>query len=358
LPSVSDVESVLMLEPDKQLEKERIIRQFAPLVAGVQVAAPPALEPAALRAPLLVLRRRLALAGEGIADERMRASVQRLRERVERALAGLDSAGPDVFRSLRRLQGQLHDDFVDKLERFKNSLDPQPVRAGDAPPELRARYIGRSGRYLLRIHPAVDIWEEAGARRFIEDLRRVDPDVTGPPVTKFEATHLIERGYFQGAPYALVLVAAITLAVLRSVRGTALSLAPVVLGVVWTLGVMRLLGLAFNLANVWALPLIIGTAAEYGVNIYVRFREGIDGGGPQFPASVILGVILSWLTTIAGFGSLMVAHHHGIFTLGLLLSLGSTASLGGALFVLPVLIGLFVKPPIANGSQSLGVSER
>src|SRR5262249_22376685 len=157
---------------------ERIIRQFAPLVAGVQVAAPLALEPAALRAPLLVLRRRLGLAGEGIADERIRAGVERLREKVERTLAGLDSAGPDAFGSLRRFQSQLHDDFVDKLERFKKSLDPQPVGAGDAPPELRERYIGRSGRYLLRIHPAVDIWQEAGARRFIEDLRRVDPDVT------------------------------------------------------------------------------------------------------------------------------------------------------------------------------------
>jgi uncharacterized protein len=107
-----------------------------------------------------------------------------------------------------------------------------------------------------------------------------------------------------------------------------------------------------------ALPLIIGTAAEYGVNIYVRFREGIDGGGPRFPASVFLGAILSWLTTTAGFGSLIVAHHHGIFTLGLLLSIGTTASLGGALIVLPVLIGLFMKSPIANGRQSLVVSER
>jgi len=351
LPTVSDVESVLMLLPDRQLEKERIIRQFAPLVAGVQVAAPLGLDPAELRAPLQVLRRRFAVAGEGIVDEQMRANVQRLRVKVEQILAGLDSAGPDVFRSLRRLQGQVHDDFVDKLERFKNSLDPQPVRAGDAPPELRARYIGRSGRYLLRIHPAVDIWQDAGARRFIEELRGVDPDVTGPPVTKFEATHLIERGYFQGAPYALVLVTAITFAVLRSVRGTALSLAPVVLGVVWTLGVMRLLGLEFNLANVWALPLIIGTAAEYGLNIFVRFREGVDAGGPRFPKSVILGVILSWLTTIAGFGSLMVAHHHGIFTLGLLLSIGATASLGGALFVLPVLVGLGVKPPIPDRAE-------
>src|SRR5678816_1394757 len=57
-------------------------------------------------------------------------------------------------------------------------------------------------------------------------------------------------------------------------------------------------------------------------------------------------VVVSWLTTMAGFGSLLVAHHHGIFTLGLLLSVGSTASLIAALFVLPVLIGLFAEPSI------------
>lgn len=345
LPSVSDVESILLLEPDQQSEKVRIIRQFAPLVAAIRVAALPALEPAALHAPLLVLRRRLGLAAAGTADAPVRAGLQRLREQVEQALARLDRVGPAAFRSLQRLQGELHQDFVDKLERFKKGLDPPPVRAGEAPPELRARYVGRSGRYLLRIHPGVDIWTEAGARRFIEDLRTVDPDVTGPTVTNFEATHLIERGYFEGTPYALVLVAVISLAILKTVRGTILALVPVVLGVLWTLGAMRLLGLEFNLANVWALPLIIGTAAEFGLNIYVRFLEGIACGGPRFPRSVVSGVVLGWLTTIAGFGSLMVAHHHGIFSLGLLLTIGSTASLMGSVFVLPALLGLVASPP-------------
>jgi hypothetical protein len=345
LPSVSDVESILLLEPDQQSEKVRIIRQFAPLVAAIRVAALPALEPAALHAPLLVLRRRLGLAAAGTADAPVRAGLQRLREQVEQALARLDRVGPAAFRSLQRLQGELHQDFVDKLERFKKGLDPPPVRAGEAPPELRARYVGRSGRYLLRIHPGVDIWTEAGARRFIEDLRTVDPDVTGPTVTNFEATHLIERGYFEGTPYALVLVAVISLAILKTVRGTILALVPVVLGVLWTLGAMRLLGLEFNLANVWALPLIIGTAAEFGLNIYVRFLEGIACGGPRFPRSVVSGVVLGWLTTIAGFGSLMVAHHHGIFSLGLLLTIGSTASLMGSVFVLPALLELVASPP-------------
>ena len=182
-------------------------------------------------------------------------------------------------------------------------------------------------------------------------MRIVDADVTGPTVTNFEVTYLIEWGYFEGTPYALVLVAVITLAILRTVRGTVLALVPLVLGVLWTLGVMRLLGLEFNLANVWALPLIVGTAAEYGLNIYARFLEGLARGGPRFPKSVILGVTLSWLTTIAGFGSLMVAHHHGIFSLGLVLTIGSTASLIGSVFVLPVLLGLLAKPAITGRAE-------
>src|SRR5262249_62369027 len=102
-------------------------------------------------------------------------------------VAALAGGGPDAVGALGRLRGELSQDFVDKIEGFKKGLAPLPVRAGEAPPELHERYVGRSGRYLLRIPPAVDIWQEAGGRRFIEDLRTVDPDVTGPPVTNFEA---------------------------------------------------------------------------------------------------------------------------------------------------------------------------
>src|SRR5262249_22813882 len=194
--------------------------QVAHESATRRLATRPALGPAALQAPRLVLRRRLGLVAQGIADARMRAGLERLRDKVERTLARLDHARPDAVRSLQRLQAELQRDFADRPDWFKKSLDPTPVPVGDAPHDLPARYVGRSGRYLLRIHPGVDIWQEAGARRFIEDLRTVDPDVTGPTVTNFEATHLIERGYFEGTPYALVLVAVTALAILRTVRGT------------------------------------------------------------------------------------------------------------------------------------------
>jgi hopanoid biosynthesis associated RND transporter like protein HpnN len=347
LDAVSKVESALLLVPEHQPEKIALVRQFAPLIANVRPASPPALEVVGLRGPLEVLRRRLGLAAEGTTDG-LHGDIVKLRAKVESVLAKLGEA--DASR-LQALQIELYRDFVDKLRRFQKSLDPQPVLPGELPPELRDRYVGKSGRYLLRIHPGVDIWSAEGARRFVTQLREVDPDVTGPPVTSFEAIRFIERGYLEGTLYAIVLVTVITAAILRSLRGTLLALAPVGLGVLWTVGVMRLVGLEFNLANVWALPLILGTAAEYGLNLFLRFLEGLDRGGPWLVQSVVLAVLLNGFTTVAGFGSLMVAHHHGIFTLGLLLSVGATAALLAALLVLPVLIQRF--GPAARTQQPI-----
>jgi predicted exporter len=55
-------------------------------------------------------------------------------------------------------------------------------------------------------------------------------------------------------------------------------------------------------------------------------------------------VTLNRLTTIAGFAALMVAHHRGIFGLGLLLTIGMIASLVASLVVLPVLLRCFAGP--------------
>jgi hypothetical protein len=103
---------------------------------------------------------------------------------------------------------------------------------------------------------------------------------------------------------------------------------------------MYVFGLKFNLGNVFGLPLIIGAAAEYGVIIVARFMEGREHGGALVARSTLMGVLVSGLTTITGFGTLMMAHHQGIYGLGLLLTLGSVTSLIAALVVLPVLLRL------------------
>jgi predicted RND superfamily exporter protein len=114
--------------------------------------------------------------------------------------------------------------------------------------------------------------------------------------------------------------------------------------VLWTIGLMYACGVKFNLANIWGLPLIIGTAAEFGLNVILSHLEGHAHGGPLVARSAVLGVTLNGITTMVGFGSLMIASHQGIFSLGLLLTLGSACGLAAALLVLPVVLKLTAKP--------------
>jgi predicted RND superfamily exporter protein len=189
----------------------------------------------------------------------------------------------------------------------------------------------------------VDIWDRQGAEQFIRELRSVDPDVTGASVITYEATSLMEKAYFQGTIYAFLLVGGLTFLMIRRLKETLLSILPLVLGMLWTIGLMHIFDLKFTLANVWGLPLIIGTAAEFGLNVVMRYMEGREHGGPLVARSTVMAVALNGITTIVGFGSLMIADHQGIFGLGLLLTIGTASGLVASLVVLPVVLRLVTR---------------
>jgi uncharacterized membrane protein YdfJ with MMPL/SSD domain len=115
---------------------------------------------------------------------------------------------------------------------------------------------------------------------------------------------------------------------------------PLVVGLVWTLGLMHLFEVSFNLANIWGLPLIIGTSAEFGLNVMLRYLEGRAHGGPLLARSTVKAVALNGIIMMGGFGSLMIAAHCGVFGLGLLLTIGSACGALASLIVLPVLLKL------------------
>src|SRR5262249_30091714 len=152
-----------------------------------------------------------------------------------------DTAEP----ALTYLQAQLYRDFVAKFYSLQRNVDPHPVSIQDIPAELRRKFVGASGRFLLQVHPKVDIWERDGARQFVTELRGVDPEITGAPVITYEATRLMERGYLQGTLYAFILVGALTMLMIRRLKESALAMLPLVLGLLWTIGLMHLFGLQF-----------------------------------------------------------------------------------------------------------------
>ncbi len=342
LDSVSEVDSVLLLIPEHQQEKVKIIRDFAPLVAPVRVGMSRPVDLERLTSSLETLKRRFDLAVAEAGPSAARKEIEEVQAQIGALLEKLRRTEPEMAEpALSFLQFQFYSDFLDKFHFLQQNLRPRPVTLRDIPDELRRKFIGQSGRFLIQIHPKVDIWDREGARRFVRDLRSVDPDVTGSPVITYEAVRFMEKAYLQGTIYAFILVGVLAFLMLHRLRETFLALIPLALGTLWTVGVMHLFGLRFNLANVWGIPLIVGTAAEFGLNMTVRYMEGRRHGGPFVARSTVMAVIVNGLTTMVGFGSLMVADHQGIFGLGLLLTIGAGMSLASSLIVLPVLIRQF-----------------
>ncbi len=338
LPAVSEVMSVLKMIPGHQQEKIAVIRDIAPVVSPIRFRRESDVDRGALIDALETLRRRLEL---GMREADPGPTVDTLRSAHERAgalLGRLQRGGGDLTLRLGQVQARLRDDFVAKLHRLQDNLASRPITVGELPDELTRKFVARNGRLLMRVYPAVDIWNSDGAREFVRQARSVDDAVTGGPVISYEASRLMEAAYLHGTLYAVVLVAGLAVLMLGPTREALLALVPLVMGTLWTIGFMRLSGLSFNLANVWALPLIVGAAAEFGLNVTLRYREGRGDGRAALPRSAVMAVVLNGLTTILGFGSLMVAHHRGIFSLGCVLTVGAAAGLASSLVVLPVLL--------------------
>jgi hypothetical protein len=358
LPTVSEVDSVLLLIPDDQPAKLKIIGDFAPLVAPVRIGRPTSVDLARLLTALETLNRRFTLAANEAPAGDARIKLRTVVDDIGRLIRKIRQTDPQMSEpALTHLQNQLYRDFVKSFQRLQDNLVPRQIGLADVPAGLRAKFVSDNGRFLMQIHPAVDIWDRDGARRFVSDLRAADPDVTGTPIITFEALRLMERAYQQGTIYAIVLVSLATALTLRRLRDTALALLPLLFGLMWAFGLMYFFGLKFNMGNVFGLPLILGAAAEYGLNIVMRHREGRDHGGPLIARSTVMAVLVNGLTTIAGFGSLMIADHRGIFGLGLLLTLGTTTSLIAALVVLPVLLQAMPGRPAAAVSAVRGTPQ-
>jgi len=170
-------------------------------------------------------------------------------------------------------------------------------------------------------------------------------------VITYEAIRLMERASRQGTIYAIVLVVIVTALTIRRWRETLLALLPLLLGLVWTLGLMYFFDLKLTLGNIFGLPLLLGTAVEFGSNMVLRFMEGEAHGGPLIARSTVMAVLVNGLSTVVGFGSLMIAHHQGVFGLGLLLTLGMITSLIAALVVLPVLLRMVQQMRLARRAR-------
>jgi predicted RND superfamily exporter protein len=296
-----------------------------------------------LRVTLWRLQGYLGLAVERIPKDQTNLTSQliSMRNSIVSLRAAMNMEDPKIQRRLQQYQAALFSDIRGTFEALRGQDDSSGLKPEDLPPVLRHRFIGTTGKFLLQVYPKENVWERGPQERFVRDLRTVAPDVTGTPVQLYTFTTLLKDSYEQAAEYALVAIAIMVLLHFRSPVCVVLALLPVAVGSLWMGGFMGWFNIPFNPANIMTLPLVIGIGVTNGIHILNRFAE--EGRPGILGKSTGKAVLVSGLTAISGFGSLILAKHQGIQSLGLVMSAGITTCMVAALLFLPALLNLLMK---------------
>ncbi len=244
----------------------------------------------------------------------------------------------ELARRVSDFQQRVADDLLGRLVLLRDAANPDPPALADLPASLLCRFMGKSGKFLLKIYAKDDIWDLAAREAFVHDIRKVDREVTGNPLQVYEASRDMKQSYQLAAVYALVTIVLMLWFDFGNVFYTLLALLPLGLGVLQMFGLMGFLSIPLNSANMIVLPLIIGLGAENGIHIINDFRRR-TGPYHRMSAATTTAVLVNSLTTMVGFAALMVASHQGLWSLGRVLTIGMSCCLMSAL-VLPNLLVL------------------
>ncbi len=174
---------------------------------------------------------------------------------------------------------------------------------------------------------------------------------TGEPITFRNTLDSFTKSMLLSLPLALVLALLITTAMLRSVKYALVSVTPILLVVAWLYGFMYLAGYTINLVTATIAAISIGIGIDFATHFTVRFREELAGEPSRFPALRRAGegtggaLVLSALTSIAGFGILGLAPMPIFAVYGILTAVMIALAVLVTLLVLPSLL-LFVTPSL------------
>jgi uncharacterized protein len=262
-------------------------------------------------------------------DPALRADARRLGSELE----GLARGGQAARATAAEL---LIPGFVTTLGQIRAMLQPRPVSLATLPPDLVSQWQAPDGRARVSVVPKGDSNNDAILRRFVATGLRLAPDATGTAVYLQAYAGAVVDAFIEAGALSFVAICGLLLLTLRRVRDVAITMAPIVLTGLLTMGTTVLIGEPLNFANIIALPLLFGIGVAFHIYFVMSWRSG---GSHLLTSSLARGVFFSALATATGFGSLWASSHPGTASMGKLLMISLVWTLVSALLFQPALMG-------------------
>jgi predicted RND superfamily exporter protein len=179
--------------------------------------------------------------------------------------------------------------------------------------------------------------------------------IAGSPAVEAVYGEQMATDLAQLIPLAILVVAGLLYVCFRDLRGVVLPLVVVLVAVLWTLGAQAAAGMPIYIAGTLVPPLLLAIGCADAVHILERYLEKAEVAAE--PNDAILAtvhelwrpVVITSLTTAAGFSALMVSSMTVYQVFGVTTAFGILIAMLGSLFLLPALLSYFPLP--ARGRQ-------
>jgi hypothetical protein len=178
-------------------------------------------------------------------------------------------------------------------------------------------------------------------------------NVIGVSILGRELKRLVREGSIEATFLAMGLVLVILWSHFRRLSYVLLTAVPLVLGELGALGGMTLLGQNLNMVSMGIIPIILGIGIDDGIHIVHRFMDQGEKDVPGVFRFAGRAVVITSLTTIVGFGSLVFSSYKGLWTAGLFAVLGVGICLLASITLLPALLQIFV---VARRERAAGTA--
>jgi uncharacterized protein len=205
----------------------------------------------------------------------------------------------------------------------------------------------------------------AAATKVLDDLRTYQREHAKAPIQRVggfldvmaDMVHHIVWGQVVSMAVAAVLVWLLVSMLLRSLVAGLLAVAPLVLALLMIFGIMGFAGIELNLVTALLSSIMIGVGVDYSIHFLWRYRdERRLGLAPEAAVERTLtttgrGIVFNGLSVVIGFVVLVISAFYPVRFFGLLVAISITASLLGALVVLPA-IAILLRPKFLEPSEA------
>jgi len=195
---------------------------------------------------------------------------------------------------------------------------------------------------------AVSTLMKLADRTQVERLRQELPNAIVLDGQDFAAhiASLARSGLKNFAVWTGIVVGGLLLVSLASIELVIVTLSPIAIGLLWTFGTMGFLGIPIDLMNSIFVIFIIGVGEDYSVFMMTAKLDEWRGH-PHKAAVISASVLISALTTIFGFGVMVIADHPVLFSMGATVLIGMVFTFIATLVLTPLCMDvlLFKDPP-------------